>query len=103
MLYDRFTNKAKEVLNLAVEVAGEFEHGYVGTEHILIGILHEGTSVAATVLQNHGVEEERVVELVGQLIAPVNQVQTAEPEGYTPVSYTHLDVYKRQGSRLAER
>ena len=100
MLYDRFTNKAKEVLNLAVEVAGEFEHGYVGTEHILIGILHEGTSVAATVLQNHGVEEERVVELVGQLIAPVNQVQTAEPEGYTPRAKRVLENSYREAMRL---
>ena len=53
--YDRFTNKARESLNLAIQAAREFEHGYVGTEHILIGLLREGTGVAAAVLPLSGV------------------------------------------------
>ncbi len=83
-MYDRFTNKARESLKLAVEAAGEFEHGYVGTEHILIGLLREGTGVASAVLKNNGVDEEKVIQLVGQLIAPASAVQMADPGGYTP-------------------
>ena len=84
MYEDRFTNRARESLNLAVEAAGEFEHGYVGTEHILIGLLRGDSGVASAVLKNNGVEEEKVIELVSQLIAPASAVQMAEPEGYTP-------------------
>ena len=56
MLFDRFTNKAKEAIRLAAVLAGEMGHSYVGTEHLLVGFLQEGTSVAAAVLKEHGVE-----------------------------------------------
>ena len=97
--YDRFTNKARESLNLAIQAAREFEHGYVGTEHILIGLLREGTGVAAAVLKNSGVEEERVIQLVSQLIAPASPVQIAEPGGYTPRAARVLENSYREAKR----
>ena len=65
-------------------VAETLNHGYVGTEHLLIGLLQEGTGVAAKVLEENGVEEDRVIELVSQLIAPNPTVQTAGQDGLYP-------------------
>lgn len=53
---ERYTPQAKEALGLAVGVAESLNHGYVGTEHLLIGLLQEGTGVAAKVLEENGVE-----------------------------------------------
>ena len=100
MYEDRFTNKARESLELAVEAAGEFEHGYVGTEHILIGLLRGDSGVASAVLKNNGVEEEKVIQLVSQLIAPASAVQLAEPEGYTPRARRVLENSYREARRF---
>ena len=81
---DRYTPQAKEALSLAVGVAESLNHGYVGTEHLLIGLLKEGTGVAAKVLEENGLEEERVMELVRQLIAPNPAIQTADRTFYRP-------------------
>ena len=81
---ERYTPQAKEALSLAVEMAESLNHGYVGTEHLLIGLLQEGTGVAARVLEENGVEEAKVVELVSQLISPNTSVQMAENAAYTP-------------------
>ena len=66
-LFKGFTEKANKALNLAIEAAQEMGHGYVGTEHIVLGLLREGTGVAATVLTARGVTaaeyEERIIEL----------------------------------------
>ena len=71
---ERYTPQAKEALGMAESL----NHGYVGTEHLLIGLLQEGTGVAARVLEENGVEESKVVELVSQLISPHTSVQMAE-------------------------
>ena len=68
-MIDRFTQKAREAIRLAVETAQELEHGYVGTEHLLLGLIKEGTGVAAAVLAEHDVTEERVMELMERLIS----------------------------------
>ena len=81
---ERYTPQAKEALSLAVGMAESLNHGYVGTEHLLIGLLQEGTGVAARVLEENGVEESKVVELVSQLISPNTSVQMAENAAYTP-------------------
>ena len=81
---ERYTPQAKEALSLAVGMAESLNHGYVGTEHLLIGLLQEGTGVAARVLEENGVEESKGVELVRQLISPDTSVQMAENAAYTP-------------------
>ena len=67
-MIDRFTAKAREAVSIAVNVAETLGHNYVGTEHLLIGLLHEGSGVAAKVLAESGVREEKVMELVSQLL-----------------------------------
>ncbi len=84
MYNNRFSNKAEEALQLAVGMAEALGQGYVGTEHILLGLIREGSSAAAQVLSSHGIEEERVLALVQQLIAPMTPVHMADRGGYSP-------------------
>ena len=56
---ERYTPQAKEALSLAVGMAESLNHGYVGTEHLLIGLLQEGTGVAARVLRKMGLRSQR--------------------------------------------
>lgn len=100
MVYDRFTRKAKDALNLAVEAADQLGRGYVGTEHILIGLIKEGSGTAAMVLAAHKVEEDKVTELVKQLISPGGNVHISEPEGYTPRARRVLENSLREAVRF---
>jgi ATP-dependent Clp protease ATP-binding subunit ClpC len=99
-MYDRFTNKARNALKIAAAAAEELEHGYVGTEHILIGLLEEKEGLASVILQEHGVEEEKLIELVGQLISPVSPVQLKEPGGYSPRAQRVLNNSIREANRF---
>jgi ATP-dependent Clp protease ATP-binding subunit ClpC len=63
-----FTPRAKKVLELSLREALQLGHNYIGTEHILLGLVREGEGVAATVLQSFGVELERVREVVIDLV-----------------------------------
>jgi ATP-dependent Clp protease ATP-binding subunit ClpC len=65
---ERFSNTSKRVLVLAREEAGLFNHGFIGTEHLLLGLTHEGRSIAATTLESFGVSLERVREKVEKFI-----------------------------------
>ncbi|MDO4327064.1 MAG: ATP-dependent Clp protease ATP-binding subunit [bacterium] len=96
----RFTAKAQEALSLAEQVSEQLGHNYVGTEHLLIGLLQEGTGAAAKVLEHYGVEEERVEELVSNLIAPGNGLPVAEESGYTPSARRVLDASYREAVRF---
>ena len=97
---DRYTPQAKEALSLAVGVAEALNHGYVGTEHLLIGLLKEGTGVAAKVLEENGLEEERVMDLVRQLIAPNPTIQTADRTFYTPRARRVIENSYREAVRF---
>ncbi|WP_407407871.1 ATP-dependent Clp protease ATP-binding subunit, partial [Enterocloster sp.] len=97
---ERYTPQAKEALSLAVGVAESLNHGYVGTEHLLIGLLQEGTGVAAKVLEENGVEEDKVVELVSQLIAPNPTLQTADTAAYTPRARRVIENSYREAVRF---
>jgi ATP-dependent Clp protease ATP-binding subunit ClpC len=65
-----YTQKAANALGLARKTAKQLKHSYVGTEHILVGLLKEGTGVAAQVLYNSNVDENALLDLIEQLIAP---------------------------------
>ena len=97
---ERYTPQAKEALSLAVGMAESLNHGYVGTEHLLIGLLQEGTGVAARVLEENGVEESKVVELVSQLISPNTSVRMAENAAYTPRARRVIENSYREAVRF---
>ncbi|MDY3918959.1 MAG: ATP-dependent Clp protease ATP-binding subunit [Candidatus Limivivens sp.] len=83
-MQEHFTKNARKALELAAAAAKRCGHSYIGSEHLLLGLLEEGQGTAATVLAGAGVEEEKVMELISQLIAPADSVLTASREGYTP-------------------
>ena len=83
-MQSQFTEKAKTALSLAEKTAGALRQGYVGTEHILVGLLKEKTGVAARVLIDNGVEEAHLMEMIKDLIAPDSGVLLKDKDGYTP-------------------
>lgn len=99
-MIDRFTAKAREAINLAAEAAQNLGHNYVGTEHLLLGLLHEGTGAAAKVLEGSGIEEEKVLDLVSQLISPNNIVGMVEQSGYTPSARRVLENSYKEAVRF---
>lgn len=99
-MMERYTPQAKEALGLAVGVAESLNHGYVGTEHLLLGLLQEGTGVAAKVLEDNSVDEDRVIELVSQLIAPNPTIQTADQTAYTPRARRVIENSYREAVRF---
>ena len=74
----QFTDKAKTALILAERAARSLRQSYVGSEHILLGLLRENTGVAATVLLNNGVDVVRLKEMIKDLIVPETSVLIAE-------------------------
>src|SRR5918993_4572545 len=66
--FDKFTERAKKVLVLAQEEAQRFNHNYIGTEHLLLGLVREGEGIAAKVLSNLGVELNKVRSAVEFII-----------------------------------
>ncbi|MCH5253862.1 MAG: ATP-dependent Clp protease ATP-binding subunit [Lachnospiraceae bacterium] len=96
----QFTDKAKTALSLAERAARTLKQGYVGTEHILLGLLRENTGVAATVLAGSGVEEYQIKEMIKDLIAPESTVMLAERDGYSPRAEKVLEEAYRQAERF---
>src|SRR6202140_4644350 len=66
--FDKFSERARRVLTLAQEEAQRFQHNYIGTEHLLLGLVREGEGVAAKVLANLGVELNKVRSAVEFII-----------------------------------
>lgn len=96
----QFTDKAKMALTLAERAARNLKQSYVGTEHILFGLLRENTGVAATVLMENGVELQQLKELIKDLIAPESTVMLAERDGYSPRAEKVLEEAHRQAERF---
>src|SRR2546426_2753636 len=67
-MYERFTDRARKVMQLANQEAQRFNHEYIGTEHILLGLVKEGSGVAAHVLKDQGVDLRKARDAVEQLI-----------------------------------
>ena len=99
-MIDRFTEQAKEAISLGVDAAEKLGHSYVGTEHLLIGLLQEGNGVAARVLSDCGVRPDKVTELVSQLISPNQPVGLAERSTYTPSARRVLENSYREAVRF---
>ena len=100
MMYDRFTTKAKHALQMAMAAAEELDHRYVGTEHILLGLLREGTGTAAKILDGHGVTEEKVMNLINQQVAPLSPVHLAERDEYTPKARRVLENSQNEATQF---
>ena len=83
MMYS-FTNRAKKAIDIANEVAMELGHNYIGTEHILYGLVKEGSGVAAKVLESQEIESDAIIDKIVELIG--NESPITETLGFTPRS-----------------
>ena len=83
-MQSRFTKKAQEALNHAAETAAMLGHGYIGSEHLLLGLIKAEGSLASSILIDNDVTDEKITNLVYQLIAPDSNISVKEPAGYTP-------------------
>ncbi len=81
--FSYFTQKANDVINLAIKAAENFGHNYIGSEHILLGILQEGTGLGAEVLNNKGVSAEDIQRLIEENIGRGNPTRLT-PDDFTP-------------------
>jgi ATP-dependent Clp protease ATP-binding subunit ClpA len=79
-MFERFTDRARRVVVLAQEEARMLNHNYVGTEHILLGLIHEGDGVAAKALESLGISLEAVRAQVEEIIGQGQQI----PSGHIP-------------------
>ena len=98
-----FTNKALKALKLAEKASKAMHHNYIGTEHLLLGLLKEGTGVAARVLMDNKVFTEPLLELIESLIAPSGQTAVAEADGWTPRAEQILENAERESDRFSSR
>ena len=101
---NQFTIQAQRALQLAIEVAEECHHQYIGTEHILLGLVREGTAVAGKVLKANAISEDKIMEMIAKFISTDGKLSVADPSGYTPSAKRVLEQAMQEsrdsGSRL---
>lgn len=85
MMY-KFTGRSEKALELAAELAAEFGHNYIGTEHILYGLTKEGTGVASKVLELQGITADKIAEEIEILIGRGEEIEDVADIGFTPRS-----------------
>lgn len=95
-----YTDNAKAALTFAKRMAKTTGQNYIGTEHILLGLLKQQSGVAAKILQNHGVTPEKVLEVIRELIAPSGAVSILERDGYSPRAVQILEEADKQAARF---
>jgi len=97
--FDKFTERARRVLSLAQEEAQRFQHNYIGTEHLLLGLVREGDGVAAKVLSNLGIELYRVRNAVEFIIGRGDRIVLGEI-GLTPRAKKVIELAVDEARRL---
>lgn len=95
-----YTDKAKKALNYANRLSRSSGCNYVGTEHILAGLIKEGTGVAAEVLTANNVELEALLKLIDELVAAGEEVTVADRDGYSPRTQMVLDRAREMADRF---
>jgi ATP-dependent Clp protease ATP-binding subunit ClpA len=98
-VFERFTDRARRVLVLAQEEARLLNHSFIGTEHILLGLIHEGEGVAAKALESLGISLEAVRDKVEETIVPAGTAPTGSPP-FTPRAKKVLELSLREALQL---
>ena len=83
-MQEKFTRQAKAALKLAESTARSWKHSYIGTEHILVGLLDEQEGTAGKILEEFGVDREKLESLITKLIAPSGVLVAEKSAGYSP-------------------
>ena len=97
--FEKFTERARKVLTLSQEEAQRFNHNYIGTEHILLGLVREGDGVAAKVLVNLGLDLERVRQTVESSMGKGERTVSGEV-GLTPRAKRVIELAVDEARRL---
>jgi ATP-dependent Clp protease ATP-binding subunit ClpC len=97
--FDKFTERARKVLSLAQEEAQRFQHNYIGTEHLLLGLVREGEGVAGKVLTSLGVDLEKVRKAVEDIIGRGDRIVLGEI-GLTPRAKKVIELAVDEARRL---
>src|SRR4249920_1661767 len=98
-MFERFTDRARRVVVLAQEEARVLDHNYIGTEHILLGLIHEGEGVAARALESLGISLEAVRTQVQEMIGPGDEAPTGHIP-FTPRAKKVLELSLREALGL---
>ncbi|MBN1870152.1 MAG: ATP-dependent Clp protease ATP-binding subunit [Candidatus Omnitrophica bacterium] len=99
-MFNRFTERARKVIVYAKEEARRFNHDYIGTEHLLLGLVREGEGVAAAVLQKLGLDLETIRIEVEKLVQPGPQTQVLGDIPFTPRSKKALELSAEEARSL---
>ncbi|MFH0913114.1 MAG: ATP-dependent Clp protease ATP-binding subunit [Candidatus Omnitrophota bacterium] len=99
-MFNRFTERARKVIILAKEEARRFNHDYIGTEHILLGLVREGEGVAAAVLQKMGVSLEKIRLEIEKLVQPGPTTQIIGDIPFTPRAKKALELAAEEARAL---
>ncbi len=99
-MFNRFTERARKVIILAKEEARRFNHDYIGTEHILLGLVREGEGVAAAVLQKVGVSLESIRLEIEKLVQPGPTTQIIGDIPFTPRAKKALELSAEEARSL---
>ena len=97
-MFDRFTDNAKKAMGLALQEAQRFNHDYIGTEHILLGLIDEWSGVAADVLKNLDVDPQQIRQEVERLLSDGTTMVTVAQLPFTPASKKVLELKRAVGS-----
>jgi len=89
---DRFTQRVRKVLFLARDEAGRMQHDYIGTEHLLLGIIREGEGIAARVLQRLGIDFTQIQQAVEEIVTPQSGTITIGEIPFTPRAKRVLEI-----------
>ncbi len=99
-MFERFSDRARRVVVLAQEEARMLNHDYIGTEHILLGLIHEGEGVAAKALESLGISLEAVRQQVEEITGRGHQDPRAGHIPFTPQAKKALELSKREAMHL---
>ena len=99
-MFDRFTDRAKKVMNLARQEAQRFNHEYLGTEHILLGLVQEGSGVAANVLRNMQIDLAKIRTEVEKLVNSGPSMVTMGQLPFTPRAKKVLELSMEEAGNL---
>ena len=99
-MFDRFTDRARKVMGLARQEAQRFNHDYIGTEHILLGLIQEGSGVAADVLKNLDVDLKKIRQEVEKLVSHGTTMVTMGQLPFTPRAKKVLELSMEEASNL---
>ncbi|MEJ8735632.1 ATP-dependent Clp protease ATP-binding subunit [Mediterraneibacter sp. ICN-202921] len=99
-MQDQYTKQALHAIQYAKTVAKKLKHPYVGTEHLLLGLRNEYTGVAGQILSQNGVEEEKILRLIGELISPKADVLNGQNPKESPRFVYILENSAKEAQRL---